>query len=54
MEKLKKLMNREKLEVYVNKLKFYGETERMSCTEKQNKKLSFRLTKKDIRNKKVN
>ena len=35
------------MEVYVNKLKFYGERERLSCTERQNKKLKSWLRKKN-------
>ena len=52
MKKLKNLANKDKMEVYINKLKFYGEKERLSCTERQNKKLAFWLTGKEITNNK--
>ena len=54
MEGLKKLTKKAKMEVNVNRLKFYGERERLSCTKRQNKKHIFWLRKKSSSNIKGN
>ena len=37
MNKLMNVTDKEKFNVFINKLNFYGEKERLNCTKKQNK-----------------
>ena len=47
MDKLMNLAEKEKMKVFINKLTFYNEKERLRCTERQNKKLAFWLREKN-------
>ena len=54
LDQLMKITDKEKIEIFTYKLNFYGKKERINCTNRQNKKLSFWLRERGYLSNKSN